>query len=457
MRAWEVFVHKLTEEIGQETADKWLHTLVISHFDAGNIYLEARDSFHAMWFEEHIRKKTLTGLMSETGRPIKVHLSVSNTPAPVPEVKKRTVVSRDTPKPIVIEADALDPNMTLETIVGYEGNLLTLRLMAELVSGETELGAFNPIYVCGGKGTGKTHFLQAAASGLAQRGLRCFYVRGDTFMEHVVSAIRADKMTLFRDAYRNVDVLFVDDVGILSGKGATQEEFFHTFNTLHLAGKQIVLSALCAPQELEEIAPRLISRFEWGIVLPLERQQEKELAQILARKAEVLQFPMSKALSGYLLETFGTSATTLVRALETLVLRVHMNSKAGYLPSTAVEVPLAKHLLSDLVKREERALLTPEKVIETVAEHFSMPVGDLIGKSQSREIVMPRKIAMHLCRTRLSMPFKKIGKLFSRDHSTVMSSVGFIDEALQKKEPQIAPPYQKISKQLVSFAGEQAP
>ena len=116
MRAWEGFVHKLGQELGQETAEKWLHTFTVSHFDSGNLYLEARDSFHAMWFEEHIRRRALAGLMSETGRPIKVHLSVANTPVPMPEVKKRASPKRDVVKELVIEPEACDPNMTLDTV-----------------------------------------------------------------------------------------------------------------------------------------------------------------------------------------------------------------------------------------------------------------------------------------------------------------------------------------------------
>lgn len=457
MRAWEQFAAEISGELGEGTSRKWLENLQIKQFDAGNLYLEANDSFQALWFEEHVRPRALQRLKNENGRPIKIHLSVANKPTEAPKgtTQRKGHTRKPSPqRPLSIQSDALDPHLTLDNILAYDGNLLAVRLLGELISGDTELNTFNPIYLSGGRGCGKSHFLQGVAAGLRQRGLEVFYVRGQSFTEHVVSAIRANKMSEFRDAYRNTDVLVVDDITVLSGKGATQEEFFHTFNTLHLAGKQIILSAPCSPQELDDIEPRLTSRFEWGIVVPLEKQTREQLEKILQAKAELLHCPISKALISFLMDNFGSSATSLVRALETLVLRVHMNHKGGYLPSTAVEVPLAKHLLADLMKKEKRSLLTPERVLETVAEDYEIAIDEILGKAQNREVVTPRKVAMHLCRTCLRMPFKQIGKVFSRDHSTVMSSVRWVDEALGRKEASITPYHQRISKRLRSLEGE---
>ena len=286
----------------------------------------------------------------------------------------------------------------------------------------------------------------AAALAFKAQGSHVTFVHTQTFTDHVVSAIRAGEMRYFRQAYRTSDVLLVDDVHVLSRKGATQEEFFHTFNTLHLSGKQIILSSNMAPGELQQIEPRLVSRFEWGIVLPLEIPSKETSEQILRMKTEALKFPLHPKVMQFLLESF-PSLISLNKAFNALVLRSHLKQENRN-SSLQLTVLGVKQMLSDLLKEEERSALTPERIVKGVAEFFGIRPDDILGTSQTRDCVLPRQISMHFCRYALKMAYVKIGTLFSKDHSTVMSSVKLVQKALEAEDKEIQHACNTISKKL---------
>lgn len=457
MKAWENFLALLEIELGVDTVRKWLRPLKIVRFDACNLYLEAKDSFQALWFEEHIRQKAKARLVGYSNKPIKIHLSIANAPVAKKAVKAKAEQESDaaTP-PFALNFDNLDLHFTLPNFLPVASNELPCKVLWETTgydpaeqsctAAKRQLSLFNPIYLHGPSGTGKTHLLMAVANALRQQGLNAIYTRTETFTEHVVSAIRAGEMALFRQAYRNIDVLIIDDAHVFSRKSATQEELFHTFNTLHLAGKQIILSANCAPSELQYIEPRLVSRFEWGIVLPLLPPNDAEKLDILMTKAHILHFDLKPKIAQYLIETFKSGTKALIRALEALILRTQQSRTTG----AGLTILTAKSHLNDLIAREEQLTLTPEKVIHTVAETFGIKPEDILGKAQSRDCVLPRQIAMHICRQHLKLPFMKIGDLFERDHSTVMSSVKLVQKNLDTIDSTLTPTYHAIVKQLMA-------
>jgi chromosomal replication initiator protein len=451
MQAWEQFLQLQEAELGIETVQKWLRSLKIQRFDACNLYLEAKDSFQALWFEEHIRSKAQIKLFNGNNKRIKIHLSIANTPAPPKKNKEKFKKKEEGAPPFQLSFDNLDPICLFDNFVVTEENTVVHQLLKEIADLSSpnkqtaKLGTFNPLYLYGASGAGKTHLLMSLAHAFQTQGLKTLYVRADTFTDHVVSAIRAGEMSIFRQAYRNIDVLLVDDVHVFSRKGATQEEFFHTFNTLHLEGKQIILSANCSPSELQLIEPRLVSRFEWGIVLPLKCLKPDEMQNLLASKAKTLHFPLPFKISEFLIETFTSSPKALIKALEALILRLHLDSRN---PTSALTIPAAKTILSDLVIEEQQSAITATKIIQGVAEQYGIRTEDILGKAQSRDCVLPRQIAMHLCRYQLKLPFMKIGDLFSRDHSTVMSSVKQIQKALDQDDPEIATSWRTILKKL---------
>lgn len=424
MKSWEDFLLRLEGELGADTVRKWLRTLQVVRFDACNLYLEAKDSFQALWFEEHIRQKVISGFYNNNHKKIRVHLSIANrngSPA-----KKKTTSQPASPPAFQLSFDPLDPYCTFEHFVREEDNAIPIKILEE------ETNQFNPLFLCGPGGSGKTHLLMATTAMLREKGLKVIYARAETFTEHVVSAIRSSEMQNFRLAYRNADVLILDNVQTLSKKSATQEELFHTFNTLHMSGKQLILAANCFPKDLSEIEARLVSRFEWGIVLPLKPVHDRQ--KLLEKKAAALHYPLSQKLIEFLLESFPSSPKALIRALEALILRSHVNKSEMHALFRPMTVQLAKHYLADLLLTESQAALTPQKIIQHCSEHYGIRPDDILGKAQTRECTEPRQVAMYLCRKELKLPFTKIGTIFGRDHSTVMSSVKQMEKLIADKD-----------------------
>lgn len=446
MQAWEQFLDRQESLIGPETVDKWLRSLKVIRYDAANLYLLAKDSFQILWFEEHFRKQVEGEFVNNNNRPIKIHLSLTAETASKKKPKKIKQESVPVLQKFTVSFDTLDPHCTFENFAATTSHLLPYKLLLHLKN-RSEHATYNPIYLCGASGTGKTHLLMATANALKELNLSIVYVRAETFTEHVVTAIRAGEMRLFRQSYRNADVLIVDDVHLFAKKWATQEEFFHTFNTLHMAGKQIILSANCPPNQLAEIEARLVSRFEWGIVIPIEPIQYSEAKKILEAKAKAMNCALNSKVSDFLLETFTSSTKSLCRALEALILRSHLNPDHS-VTTNQISLPYAQKQLSDLMQEEQHSALTPPKIIQQVAEFFGIRPEDILGKAQSRECVLPRHLAMYLCRTQLKLAFTKIGTVFSKDHSTVMSSVKIVQQAIENNNIDITAPLQAVLKKL---------
>lgn len=447
MQAWEEFLVAQEKELGAATIKKWLRPLRVMRFDACNLYLEAKDSFQVHWFEEHIRPIILTKLVSKSNKRIKVHLNVASSKKEnIPSIKEKKEGLNSLPV-FQLQFDPVDPTISTKQFLVSAENKVTTLLLSELEEGKLPPASFNPIYLHGPSGCGKTHLLQGLTNYFKQKGIKALYVRAETFTEHVVSAIRSSNMQKFRQAYRNAEMLLIDDIEIFSKKGATQEELFHTFNTLHLEGKQIIISSKCTPGELQEIEPRLVSRFEWGIVLPIAPLKDDLLRVLLLQRAKSFEIVLDSKVVDLLLNTFKTGTKSLLKALDALVLRIHLRKSNGKPLQLPLSIEDYKELLFDLIKAEEESVLTWSKIVRIVAEFHGITVDDILGKAQSRECSVPRKIAMFLCRQELQIPFMKIGELFKRDHSTVMTSVKQIEEDKNKKA-EFASTIHTILKQL---------
>ncbi|MCB1075585.1 MAG: ATP-binding protein [Simkania sp.] len=430
MRTWHDFLKTLEKDLGKETVDKWLRPLKILKFDAANLYLDASDSFQILWFKEHVTKE----LMDPNGRKIKLHFYLNG--QPLKSRVKKTTTEESSPKQY-FSPDHLASHATFENFIKEESPFLACDLLTHIDS------TYNPIFLYGPSGCGKTHLLMATAHQLKKNGKNVFYVRTETFTEHVIRAFRTSSLQEFRPTYRNLDCLILDDIQMLKGKNTTQEELFHTFNRLHTQGMQIVLSSSTSPRELDGIEERLKSRFEWGITLPLSVATPSECKQILAKRSESLSLPLTELMQAHLLRIFQT-LPSLIRALEALALRLHQSQ-------LKLDISMIDHLLQDLIREEKGQQLTPDIILQHVAETFQVNAEDIMGKSQNKEHVLPRKMAMYFCRTILRMPYLKIGEFFSRDHSTVMSSVKQIEKGKASKDKNIAPPLFQIQQKFLNY------
>ncbi len=448
MQAWQDFIQRQEGRLGKDAVLKWLQPLKVADFDSGNLYLQAADSFQVLWFEEHIRPQLKAGFVNSNFRPIKVHLSLSESEAPAKHSKPSKQQKQELVPQMHFFKDALDPAMTLKTFIVTNSNQVAIDLLSELADSRISLASFNPIYLWGTGGSGKTHLLVALAHIFEQRGLKALYARAETFTEHVVAAIRSSQMQAFRKAYRNADVLLVDDVHLFARKDATQEEFFHTFNTLHSSNRQIILASNCSPAHLEEIEPRLISRFEWGINIQIKKLERQDLRKLVDYRCENLHFPLSEAVVNDLIQTFPNSCA-LHKAIEALVLRCHLgNGSKG--ESHSLDVDSVRKMLSDLIAQEQRVFLSPERIIAAVAAAHGVRSEDLLGKSQNHEYCFPRQIAMFLCRLELKLPYQSIGRVFSRDHSTVMTSIKQIEQKNKAADKELMARLSEIQKKLNS-------
>jgi len=412
MKVWEDFLQTQVKNLGSEAIDKWAKSLKIVFFDAGNLYLEAGDSFQLNWFEEHLRPQIRQFFRNNNQRLIKVHLSMAGAPSP----KDKKVW-----KPILnLAQDSINPSCRLETYFAGQANFTSFSLLKDSL----EKMIYNPIYLHGPSGSGKSHLLMAAFTFLTQQKKQCFYVTASTLTNHIVAAMRTGGMQKLRELYRQHDVLLVDDVHQLAHRSATQEELFHTFNALHVAGKQIILAGNALPSLLDGIEPRLTSRFEWGLVLPLlalSVQEQKEFCQSRAKEKKL---DLSKEVEEFLLTNL-TSVKSLQSALDTISLRKGKNE---------VTVSLLQKWIEPLLEDQKRKALTPEKIVQATAETFEIPAADILGRSQNQGCSLPRQVAMYLCRSMLKMPYLKIATVFSRDHSTVMTSVKSVEKKIGEQD-----------------------
>jgi chromosomal replication initiator protein len=412
MKVWEDFLQTQVKDLGSEAIDKWAKSLKVVFFDAGNLYLEAQDSFQLGWFEEHLRPQIRQFFRNNNQRLIKVHLSLAGAPSPKDKKIWKPVLN--------LSQDSLNPGCRLESYFPAATNLTSFELFKESL----EKLSYNPIYLHGEAGSGKSHLLMAAYVFLTAQKKQCFYVTASTLTNHIVAAMRTGGMQKLRELYRQHDVLLVDDVHQLAHRSATQEELFHTFNTLHVAGKQIILAGSGLPSLLEGIEPRLTSRFEWGLVLPLQTLTIQEQKEFYQNRTQEKKLNLSGDVEQFILENL-TSVKSLQSALDTIGLRRGKNE---------ITVALVQKWIEPLLEDQKRKALTPEKIVQTTAEIFEMPATDILGRSQNQDCSLPRQVAMYLCRSMLKMPYLKIAAIFSRDHSTVMTSVKSVDKKIGEHE-----------------------
>ena len=322
--------------------------------------------------------------------------------------------------------DNLNPKYTFEKFV--VGSCNQFAHAAAKATAEMPGTTYNPLFIYGGVGLGKTHLMHAIGHTIKSRSphMKVAYITSERFMNELINAIRFNKTPAFRDKYRSIDVLLMDDVQFMAGKERTQEEFFHTFNTLHNGQKQIVVSSDCPPREIPTLEERLHSRFEWGLIADLEPPDLETKVAILKRKADMDGIRLDDDIAIYM----AGKVKSNVRELEgSLVRLVAISSMKG--------VPLSKALAQESMKNildSERPMgLSLEHITKTVAAHYGLSVDEIKSKNNSRAIAVPRQVAMYLCKRLTRHSFPEIGREFGgKHHTTVMHSVEKIDALCQE-------------------------
>ncbi len=288
--------------------------------------------------------------------------------------------------------------------------------------------SYNPLFLYGGAGLGKTHLMHSIAHHIMEtrKDLKVLYVTSEKFTNELIESLNRNKNKEFRDKYRNIDVLLIDDIQFLIGKESTQEEFFHTFNELYDANKQIVISSDKHPREIATLEERLRSRFEWGITADIQPPDYETKMAILKKRAELENLDVSEEVMQYVANNINSNIRELEGALNKIC-------AFGKLENKPVTLELAEHALKDTIESQRE--ITPSLIMEIVAEHYNITVNDIISKKKNKEIAHPRQICMYLCRKYTDVSLQNIGKLMGkRDHTTVMHGHDKIAAAIESDE-----------------------
>ena len=322
----------------------------------------------------------------------------------------------------------LNPNYTFETFV--IGNNNNLAHAASLAVAETPGEVYNPLFIYGGVGLGKTHLMQAIAHFIIKTKpeLKVLYVTSETFTNELIDSVKNQKNSEFREKYRNIDVLLIDDIQFIIGKESTQEEFFHTFNALYQDRKQIVISSDRPPKEMETLSERLRTRFEMGLPVDIQIPTYETKMAILNKKAELGGYDIPYEVKDYV----ATHIKSSIRELEGALTKLSAFAK---LSSNPITVEFAEEALKDLISPDSRRELTPELIIDIVAEHFNIKSEDILSQKRSADIVYPRQIAMYLCRQMTTNTVQSLGKAFgNRDHTTILHGADKINKMVISDE-----------------------
>lgn len=330
-----------------------------------------------------------------------------------------------------IEKANLNPRYTFDTFVVGSNN--SFAHAASLAVAESPGEVYNPLFLYGGVGLGKTHLMHSIAHFILQQqpDAKVLYVTSEFFTNELIEAIRNGNntaMSKFREKYRSIDVLLIDDVQFIIGKESTQEEFFHTFNDLHGAKKQIILSSDKPPKDMETLEARLRSRFEWGLIADISSPDYETRMAILRKKEELDGYNIDDEVIKYIATNIKSNIRELEGALNKLIASAKLEKKE-------ITIDLAEKALQDIISPDAPKEITPRLIIDTVAEHYNISPSDLASSKRNAEIVLPRQIAMFLCREMTSTPLKAIGGyLGKKDHTTVIHGADKISNELKTNE-----------------------
>jgi chromosomal replication initiator protein len=439
MDLWTDILGALGKRVNQQCLDTWFRPVVCSGCENGTLRLTVpTEEFRKCLLDNY--SEALREALRETSHPaMKVDVLV------MPAVERQAKPPAATPEP----GNGSDGNLPLNPKYTFSsfvvGSSNQFAQAAALAVAEQPSRAYNPLYIYGGVGLGKTHLMHAIGHAVKSRnpGLRLAYMSSERFMNELVNSIRYDRTNAFREKCRNIDILLMDDIQFLAGKERTQEEFFHTFNSLYDEQKQIVITSDCPPKEIPTIEERLHSRFEWGLIADIQPPDLETKMAILKKKSEASMMELPDSVAMYV----AGSIRSNIRELEGALTRLSARASLDGMSPEDIDVGYAQEVLKDIVKGD-RHTISSEIVIRAVAGYFGLKPSQLKAKNNARSISQPRQIAMFICKQITDLSLPQIGKDFGgKHHTTVLHSVRKI-ESLKKKDPDVAAAVNKITQSL---------
>jgi len=426
-QAWEKAWDYLKDKLGNTTFETWILPLRPKLKDAQRFILEAPDSFFRNWVEQHYAPVIQEAIRAATNQNLVVQLETT------PQSKETP--PKPLPEELLHKTQGAQASLNLNSRYTFEnfvvGSSSRHAHAYSLAVAESPGKVYNPLFIYGGVGLGKTHLMQAICHAIKNREKpgqsKICYLTSERFTNELIDAIQHHSTPAFRQKYRNMDVLVIDDIHFIAGKEATQEEFFHTFNTLYDAHKQIIISSDRPPKEISNLQDRLVSRFGWGLTTDIQLPDLETRVAILKKKIEREPVSVPDEVIFFIAQLIKTN----IRELEGALIRIIAYSLLEEKPIT---LGLTKEVLKDLLK-DTKKLITVDFIQRCVAEEFGSSVQDLKAKRRNKNIVLPRQVAMYLSRELTDLSLPEIGGCFGgKDHTTVLHSYNKIKDGINKNE-----------------------
>jgi chromosomal replication initiator protein len=431
---WDQVLGRIEAKVGRHSFHTWFKPTSLLRDDGARVTVVVPNLLFTEWLPKHY-SVVLAEALKDVGRPETELVFVQegdSTAAPVEPVREPSLPGLEVEPPpadtsvSAPSAAGLNPRYTFDTFIVGPSNQFAhaaCRAVAEAPS-----RSYNPLFIYGGVGLGKTHLMHAIGQYVLQHGrnLKLTYISSERFMNEMINAVRFDRVLDFRERYRTVDVLLVDDIQFVSGKEGTQNEFFHTFNALHDAQKQIVISSDRPPHEIPALEERLRSRFEWGLIADIQQPDIETKVAILKKKAEAEVVPLPDGVAMYIASRIKSN----IRELEGSLIRLIAYAS---LTGRSLTIELAQEVLKNVLDHDDKAI-TIEQIQKFVADYYQLKLADLKSRNNSKSIAKPRQVAMYLCKQLTHASLPEIGRSFGgKHHSTVIHSIKKV-EGLRKKD-----------------------
>ena len=438
---WDEIIHKLKIEYGLSNVSfrTWIEPLEVYNVSDSTVYILVPLKSSVDYINQKYLLPFQVCIAEITGQEFEVKFITVDDSQNINVKNQDDTYKKNATQNSIFEQANLNPKYTFDTfVVGGNNNFAHA---ASLAVSESPGEIYNPLFLYGGVGLGKTHLMHSIAHFILEKDptKKVLYVTSETFTNELIEALKSGKtsggnelaMTAFREKYRNIDVLLIDDVQFIIGKESTQEEFFHNFNHLHVSGKQIIISSDKPPKDIETLEARLRTRFEWGLIADIS-SPDYETRMAILRKKEELDGLQKYHISNEVMQYIATNVKSNIRELEGSLNKLIALHK---LKNEEINIMLAAEALKDIVSPNKNRQITPELILEVVSEHFSVSIADLKSGKRNANIANSRQIAMYLCRTMTDTPLKSIGiMLGGRDHSTVSHGVDKVTEDIKTNE-----------------------
>ena len=416
---WEKASQLIRSDINSVSYDNWFKDLKPADYDGQTLTLLAANAFNRNILTENYSRQLQAALNLAAGHEVSFVLRL-----PSEDIAPKEPAPKPAPQASA-SLNMLNPKYTFSTyVIGKSNNFA--HAAAYAVS-QRPGDAYNPLFLYSGVGLGKTHLMHAIGHSILEKNpdARILYITSETFTNDLIKAISTNTNFEFRNLYRNVDVLMVDDIQFIAGKEQTQEEFFHTFNALHSAGKQIIISSDKPPREIARLEERLRSRFEWGLIADIQKPDFDTRIAILRKKAE----NEGIEISDDMLELIAGRVESNIRELEGSLIRVNAYAK---LNRCEINEEVIAHALHDIAVVRDPKRITPDLIIDCVADYYSLSSAMLRGNSRKKEIALARHVAVYLTREMTGLSLPRIGDAFGRDHSTIINSCDKVSKMLDE-------------------------